>query len=323
MADALELEGMSLEDVNRLSADLKSALDTADPTVKLKMANSLWARNGFSPKAAFVQRAKEYYGAEVASLDFGSPDAPATINAWVRENTGGRIGGIVDRIEPNLVLFLINAIYFKGQWQAAFEKQKTKDDVFRLADGREKKLPMMVQSRRYLYQKGKDFQAAVLPYGAGRISMYVFLPDERTTLDQFEQNLTAENWDGWMKSFRMAPGDLTLPRFKIQYETELNDMLKSLGMAVAFDSLRANFSAIADTIQTGRLYISEVKHKAFAEINEEGTEAAATTSVGISVTSVQLPQENFVMKVDRPFFFAIRDNATGVLLFMGSVTDPS
>ena len=153
--------------------------------------------------------------------------------------------------------------------------------------------------------------------------MYVFLPDEHTTLDQFEQNLTAENWDSWMKSFRMAPGDLTLPRFKIQYETELNDMLKSLGMAVAFDPQRANFSGIADTNQTGRLYISEVKHKAFAEVNEEGTEAAAVTSVGISVASVQVPQEKFVMKVDRPFFFAIRDNATGVVLFMGSVTEPS
>ena len=152
--------------------------------------------------------------------------------------------------------------------------------------------------------------------------MYVFLPDEQTTLDQFERNLTSENWENWMRGFRVAPGDLTLPRFKIEYEADLNDMLKALGMAEAFDPLRANFSGIAELDLGVRIYISKVKHKAFAEVNEEGTEAAAVTSVEMGVTSVQQPQEPFIMKVDRPFFFAIRDNETGVVLFMGSVADP-
>lgn len=323
MADALELKSMSLEEVNRASADLKSALGTADPNVQLKMANSLWTRNGFSPKPAFIQRIKEYYAGEVASLDFASPAAPATINSWVSRNTEGKIEGVVDRIDPEIILFLINATYFKGQWQVAFEKEKTKDDVFRLADGRQKKLPMMFRSGRYAYQKGKDFQAVALPYGTGRMSMYVFLPDEHTSLDQFERNLTPENWENWMRGFRTAPGELTLPRFKIEYAAELNDMLKPLGMAEAFDPLRANFSLIAEPGAGKRIYISRVKHKTFAEVNEEGTVAAGATSVEIGVTSVQLPQEPFVMKVDRPFFFAIRDNGTGVVLFMGSVVDPA
>ena len=238
------------------------------------------------------------------------------------KNTEGKIDRIIDRIEPEAVLFLINGIYFKGQWQISFDKEKTKEDIFRLAGGTQKKLPMMFQSRRFLYQKGKGFQAVALPYGAGRISMYVFLPDEQTTLDQFERNLTIENWQSWMNTFRFVPGDLTLPRFKVEYDASLNDMLKALGMAEAFDPSRADFSGIAGPSAGNRVFISEVKHKALAEVNEEGTVAAAVTSVGIFTTSAQPPQEPFTMKVDRPFFFAIRDNTTGVVLFMGSVADP-
>jgi len=322
MADALQLEGMSLEEVNRATADLKSALDTADPKVQLKIANSLWARNGLPLKPAFIQRSRDYYSAEVASLDFASPQALATINSWVSRNTQGKIESVIDRIEPDTILFLINAIYFKGQWQISFEKEKTRDDVFRLGGGGQKKLPMMSQSGRFLYHKGKDFQAIALPYGGGRISMYVFLPDERTTLDQFERNLTAENWENWMNSVRLTQGDLTLPRFKIEYEADLVKTLQALGMGEAFNPLRANFSGIAETNPANKFYISKVTHKALAEVNEEGTVAAAVTAAAMTMASAQPPQEPFVMKVDRPFFFAIRDNSTGVVLFMGSVSDP-
>ena len=322
MARAMEVEGMSIEELNRAAADLKSSIDTADPKVQLKIANSLWARNGFSPKPAFMQRIKDYYAAEVANLDFASPTATDTINSWVSKNTEGRIKAVVDRIEPEIILFLINTIYFKGEWQVAFKKEKTKDDVFRLADGQQKKLPMMFQSSKYQYQKGQDFQAVVLPYGTGRMSMYVFLPNEHTTLDQFERNLTLENWENWMRGFRVAPGELTLPRFKIEYETGMNDMLKAMGMAEAFDSARADFSGIAETGPGNRIYISKVRHKSMAEVNEEGTVAAAVTSIAVGITSVQPPQENFVMKVDRPFFVVIRDNGTGVVMFMGSIANP-
>lgn len=322
MAHALEIEGLSLDEVNRAFADLQSMLGSADPKLQLKIANSLWAKKGVSLKVDFIQRSKEHYAAEVTNLDFENPTAPATINAWVRNNTDNRIEKVVDRISPDKILFLINAIYFKGQWRNRFEKAKTREEDFNLADGRQKKLPMMSQSGKYNYYKGKDFQAVSLPYGTGRISMYVFLPDKSTTLDQFERNLTAENWETWMNSFREAPGEVMLPRFKIEYEVELNDALKALRMAEAFDPHRANFSGIAQLSQAERIYISEVKHKTFAEVNEEGTEAAAVTSVGMTVTSVQLPQENFVMKVDRPFFLAIRDNLTGAVLFMGSIVDP-
>ena len=321
MARALELEGMSLDDVNRAFADLKSALNPTDPKVQLKIANSLWVRNGFALRPAFIKRNKAYFEAEIASLNFADPAAPQAINSWVKTNTEGKIDKIVDQINSDDVLFLINAIYFKGQWQFEFKKENTKPDVFRLPGGERKQVPMMSQSTSYFYFKGKDFQSVMLPYGTGSVSMYIFLPDEQTGLDEFERDLTPENWETWMKSYGLAPGDLMLPRFKVEWELKLNEALKAVGMAEAFDPQRANFSQIAE-LSSGNLFISEVKHKAWAEVNEEGTVAAAVTSVGVALTSAQQPREKFVMKVDRPFFFAIRDNRTGVVLFMGSVVNP-
>ncbi len=322
MARALEFEGMSLDDVNSSFANLKSTLHPTDPKIQLKIANSLWAQNGFTLKPAFIARNKKYYDAEITSLNFADPAAPDIINSWVKKNTEGKIEKIIDGITADKILFLINAIYFKGRWQFEFKKEDTKPDVFRLPGGERKEVPMMFQSGNYFYYKGKDFQSVVLPYGTGSVSMYIFLPDEQIGLDQFERNLTPENWDMWMKSFQLTPGDLKLPRFKVEWESRLNDALKALGMAEAFDPQRANFSQLAELNPGKNLYISEVKHKALAEVNEEGTVAAAVTSVEMSVTSVRQPQEKFFMKVDRPFFFAIRNNQTGVLLFMGSVANP-
>lgn len=320
MARTLEFEGMSLEDVNRSFADLKSTLVPDDPKVQLKIANSLWVRNGFVLNPAFIARNKQHYSAEIANLNFADPAAPKTINSWVSKNTEGKIEKIIDQISPDDVLFLINAIYFKGQWHVEFKKENTKPDVFKLGGGKQKELPMMSQSRTFFYFKGKDFQSVMLPYGKGRVSMYVFLPDEEKGLDQFEKDLTPENWDLWMRSFHFNPGDLTLPRFKVEWESVLNEALKALGMAEAFDPLRADFSQMAKVSSGKGLFISEVKQKSWCEVNEEGTEAAAATSVGMTTTSA--PREKFVMKVDRPFFFVIRDNSTGVVLFMGSVRNP-
>ena len=323
MARTLELEGMSLEDVNRAFAELKAALASSDPKVQLKIANSLWASNAFTMKPAFIERNKKHYAAEVASLNFADPDAPRIINSWVSKNTDGKIEKIVEQIKPGDILFLINAIYFKGQWQFEFDKKKTKPDVFRLTGDERKEVPMMSQAGSYLYYKGKNFQSVALPYGSGSVSMYVFVPDEQTTLAQFERDLKSENWDMWMKSFAITPGDVMLPRFKVEWESQMNDALIALGMGEAFNPSRANCSQIADPIAGETIFISEVKHKSWCEVNEEGTVAAAVTSVTATLTSVQQPRERFVMKVDRPFFFAIRDNRTGVVLFMGSVLNPS
>src|SRR6185369_5555347 len=199
------------------------------------------------------------------------------INSWVSKNTDGKIEKIVDQISPDDVLFLINAIYFKGQWQAEFKKENTKPDVFRLAGGKQQQLPMMSQSGNYFYYKGKDFQSVALPYGKGSVSMYVFLPDEQKGLDQFEKDLTPENWDTWMRSFQFYPGVLMLPRFKVEWESELIPALTALGMEDAFNPTRADFSQMVKVNSGNSLFISSVKHKSICEVNEEGTVAAAVT----------------------------------------------
>ena len=323
MARALEIDGMSLEETNRAFADLKSALSPTDPKIQLKIANSMWIRNGLPVKPAFIARNEKHYDAEIATLNFDDPAATNTINSWVKKNTEGKIDKIVDRLTADNVLLLINAIYFKGQWQFEFKKENTKPDVFTIAGGEKKQVPMMSQSGTFFYYKGKDFQSVALPYGQGSVSMYVFLPDEQTTLEQFERNLTTENWNTWLSGFGLRPGDLMLPRFKVEWESKLNEALKALGMTDAFDPARANFSQITQVSSSNNLFISEVKHKSWGEVNEEGTVAAAATSVTGTLTSMQQPQQRFLMKVDRPFFFAIRDNRTGVLLFIGSVSSPS
>ncbi|HXG66419.1 MAG TPA: serpin family protein [Blastocatellia bacterium] len=320
MAEALGLQGLSLEEVNRAYEQLRLLLENPDPKVRLEIANSLWGRKGVEFIADFIARNQKFYGAEVNELNFDDPGAPATINSWVSNKTGGKIDKIVDNISPDTILFLINAIYFKGMWTRQFDKAKTKEDAFYLAGGSEKRVPMMAQSGKYRYFENDSFQAVSLPYGDKRVSMYVFLPQKNSGLDEFHKQLSAANWDAWMSQFRETKGDIVLPRFKMEYGIELNDALKALGMAAAFDPERANFSGMART--DANAFISKVKHKTFVDVNEEGTEAAAVTSVEVQITSMQIEPKPFRMVVNRPFFCAIRDNQTGTILFMGSIREP-
>ena len=321
MAQTLELNGMSLEDVNNAYAALRTTLQSADPKVQLSIANSLWVRQGATLNNDFLQRNQLYFRAQVQELSFADPGAVGTINAWVSQNTNGKIPTIVDQIPSNMMLYLINAIYFKGDWTRQFDKSKTSDQPFHLLDGSTKQVPLMTQTGTFTsYFKGNDFQAVKLPYGDGRLSMLVFLPNSDSDLQTFEDELNETNWNAWMGQFHKAEGTLQLPRFTLDYETSLNETLKMLGMSAAFAPQSADFSAM----HTGsdRFFISEVKHKTFLEVNEEGTEAAAVTSVGVGTTAMQPEEEKFNMVVDRPFFVAIRDNSTGTVLFMGSIVQP-
>jgi serpin B len=319
MARALKIEGMNHSELNRASAELLKALKSADPKIELDIANSLWARGGMRFNEDFLARNRQFYGAEISTLDFNSPQSVATINRWVSDSTKGKIGKIIDRIDPQQVMFLINAVYFKGQWQKRFEKSLTEDQPFYLLGGKQTQVPMMAQSGNYLYYRGDKFQALNLPYGNGGVSLYLFLPDKGSSLDEFLKGLGYQKWEEWINSFNKTPGDVKLPRFKLDYEKTLNDPLKALGMGVAFSAREADFSGIRAEKD---LHISEVKHKAVVDVNEEGTEASAATSVGVSVTSVQAPRESFTFIADRPFLMAIRDAQTGAILFMGTVMEP-
>lgn len=323
MMNALEIRGMSLDEVNRANAALRTALTNLDPKVQLVIANSLWARQGIAFEPEFLQRNQDFYQAEVTELDFNDPRAAAIINGWVSKQTKGKINQIIQRINPLATLFLLNAIYFKGYWTVPFDKTKTREDTFTTLDGRQKKHPMMAQSGKFDYCRGQGFQAVSLPYGGGGVSMYVFLPDQNSNLIEFQQRLTAKEWAKMTTQFNRTEGRIVLPRFKIEYETDLNNALNALGMGVAFDQARADFSGICARPPTPNIYLDRVKHKTFVEVNEEGTEAAAVTSIGMAAAGLLLsPPKPFTMIVDRPFFCAIRENKTGTVLFMGSITDP-
>jgi serpin B len=315
IAQTLELQGMKLEDVNQANAALRATLTNVDPKVQLSLANSLWVRKGEAFHPEFLQKNQNFYGAKVTDLDFSDPSTSSIINAWVKQTTNGKINQIVDakEIKPNTILFLIDAIYFKGLWTTKFDKTKTKELPFTLLNGTQKQHPIMFQHGQYQYYTNQLFQAVSLPYGQGRLSLYIFVPQKNVTLKTFYNNLKAENWEQWMSEFQPEQLLIGLPRFRLDYGLELNDTLKSLGMAIAFDENRANFTGMTPR----PAYISKVKHNTFFEVNEEGSEAAEATSVQMGTRSS--PPK---LIADRPFFCAIRDNQTKTLLFMGSVVEP-
>ena len=310
MAEVLEIGGLDRDTVNHSNAALRNSLEDPDPKVEISIANSIWSRQGVEFNADFLERNRVFFGAEVASLDFSALEATEIINEWVNTNTNGKIEKIVDRINPQTLLFLVNAIYFKGNWQDEFNKSMTRQGIFHLSDGNEKRVEMMRREGEYPYFRGENFEATSLPYGDGRLGMYIFLPNRDSNLNKFLGNLNAGNWGDWISQFQDRRHDMILPRFKLEYEVSLNNTLEALGMGIAFGS-GADFSGMGPS-----LFISEVKHKTFVEVNEEGTEAAAVTAV-VGVKSVPS-----VFRVDRPFFFAIYDTETETVLFMGVVTEP-
>ncbi|MCG8362581.1 MAG: serpin family protein [Pseudanabaenales cyanobacterium] len=319
IAQTLALPSLSPEAVNAAIASLSNTLATPDPEVRVDIANSLWVRQGFSLYPAFVEQVTEFYNAEATNLDFGNPSAPGIINAWVAEKTEGKISQMVNQISPDQVLFVINAVYFKGNWTNAFDPERTTEQPFHLLNGSTKPHLQMSQEDQYLYYETDQFQAVSLPYGDGGLSLYVFLPKQHSSLADFQSSLSAEAWSDWMTQFGRRPGAIKLPRFQFEYETGLKPILETLGMGIAFDPTRANFAKLSPD----STFISQVQHKTFIEVNEEGTEAAGSTSIGMTVTSVSPePEPAFEMIVDQPFFIAIRDNSTGAILFMGAIVEP-
>ncbi|MDO8594337.1 MAG: serpin family protein [bacterium] len=312
MQKALQFQGLDISTINQESLGLINLLKNPDPQVELSVANSLWARNGVEFKKEFLTTVASYFKAQIATLDFNAPSAADTINAWVSSNTKGKIPSIVASPIPNdMVMYLINAVYFKGSWTKAFEKKLTENKTFTAAGGTAKKAPLMKKVGYLPYFETEEFQSVALSYGKNkRLSMYVFLPKDLTA---FVQTLDEKKWTEWMNQYEEMSGTLFLPRFKMEYEKGLIPALTSLGMGVAFGN-GADLSGMGKDLK-----ISEVKHKTYVDVNEEGTEAAAVTSVGIGVTSVAPPVKTFTMEVNHPFFFAIRDSQTGEVLFMGTV----
>lgn len=316
MEDAMDMTGFSRDQINSLNQQLLTALLAHDPNVILEIANSIWYRNDFTVQQSFIDINKQYYDAEVRSLDFSDSKTKDVINQWVADKTHDKIDKIVDQISPESFMFLINAIYFKGSWKYEFDPDDTYDTEFTKENGETVNVPLMhieIDANTY---NNDLFSAIELPYGKGNWSMFVFLPKTGKKVDDLIENLTLENWNSWIDAFTLTNEiNLGLPKFTFEYEKSLKEVLKSMGMEVAF-STSADFSGI---LEGGGLYISDVKHKTFIEVNEKGTEAAAVTSVEMELTSMG----NNYFYVTKPFLFVIAEKSSGTILFAGRLMDPS
>ena len=324
MADVLGIGSEDLEKFNQNNLARIYLLQEADPDVAINIANSLWMREGEDFDPDFVDRNQRYYNATARALDFTTEEAVEVINGWVNDRTEGLIEDIVEYpIDPYTILFLINAVYFQGDWTEPFDADLTSNDVFHGPVGEIADVPFMQRNDEFAYlEKEGAFQAVRLPYGESeRLAMYVFLPDEDSSILDFTADLSNEAWNQWKNEFQTYQGNLKIPRFSMEYEETLNDVLKLMGMEIAFEPSESDLYGMITRKEGPRLYISEVKHKSFIEVDEKGTEAAAVTSVEIAVESAMM--DYFEMNVNRPFFFLIHDSETNEVLFTGSVADPT
>ncbi len=314
MAAALQLNGLTSENVDTANQALQASLAAPGPQIQLSIANSLWLRRGGRDVApSFMQTAKHDYAAEIGGLA-GAPD---NVNAWISQKTQG----LIPRLLPakdygDAVALIVNAIYFKGTWTSPFDPGATALAPFTTATGGRVNCPMMKQHEHVPYLEAADFRAIRLPYGAERrLSMVILLPNDAHSLEAVAAEATSDHLKQWLPRFRSTSVDISLPRFKVSYQKSLRTALQALGMGMAFDSRRADFSGIAPAT-----YLSDVEHAALVQVDESGTTATAATGATVSLTALATSPVVFI--VDHPFFFAIVDDATGALLFVGTVGNP-
>lgn len=317
MLTALDFDDYSVEEFNEYSHDLMNQLTGLDEKVTLSIANSIWYRNTFQVSQDFLDVNQQYYDAEVHSIDFASASAPGTINDWVNDATRGKIDKIVDNISEDMVMYLINAIYFYGSWKYEFEKSKTSDMDFTTGTGSIVQARMMQNETELRYFGSEDVTIVELPYGRGNFVMDVLLPAYGETTTDLISDLDADQWNAWNEVMGETEVHLYMPKFTFAYEKTLNEMLINMGMSDLFAAGLADLTGINPG---GGLVVSEVKHKTFIDVDEEGTEAAAVTSVGVELTSV--PAGPVTVILDRPFVFMIRESTTGAVLFSGVVNNP-
>lgn len=317
MKSALSLKTFTRQQANETYHSLMSLLTTIDPKVTMNIGNSIWYNKNYSFQTDFIETNKKYFNAIVNAMNFLDPATINVINNWVKTATKDKIEKIVEEISPQTIMYLINAIYFKGVWKLQFDKTKTYDDFFTTESGKRVAVKMMQQESDVSTYSNDLFTAVELPYSSGSYSMMLLLPNSSKKLKDVADFFSKNNFDTISKNFSISKKNLFLPRFKLEYKLKLNDALIALGMGEAFDPAKANFTKLYSGV--GNAYISDVLHKTYVDVNEEGTEAAAVTSVEIRVTSIM----NNDIKFNKPFLFLIREKNSGAILFIGTVNDPS
>lgn len=316
MKNAMKFNDSSDEEVNAYFQKMMSALLKTDPSTKLAIANSIWTNNSIYIKQPFLDINKKYYAAQIESVDFSNPNTVNRINNWCAEQTNNLIKKVLRETDPHALMYLLNALYFKGIWASQFKKSKTAPMPFTTFAHEEKSVDMMRQKHEFNYASDENIEMVALPHGNEAFSMMVLLPKEGKTIKStLEKLITPKYWSDMKNRLRTCDVELYLPKFKTEYSKRLNAALTDMGMGVAFTS-NANFSKMSDK----KSQISFVEQFTYIQTEEVGTEAAAVTVVGMEVTALP-PPKSVVFKADRPFLYLIQENSTGAILFMGLVHD--
>lgn len=315
--EALRINGMDQETLNKSYKALTSALLNIDKRVLISIANSVWTEDDFEVKKAFIDAMTSYYDAESQSFDIDDPLTPGLMNSWIEDKTNGLIKEMISELPDNTVMLLINAIYFKGQWKLQFDESKTVDEAFFKTGSSQVSVPMMKQKKEFKVFAGDGFKIAGFPYGQGNYVMDVILPDDKEGLNSTLALINSLDYELWVNQMSEQEIEVTFPRFKYGFKRTLNDILSDMGMGIAFTEA-ADFSNISEQYD---LLLNDVAHQTFIETNEEGTEAAAATVVTVGTTSMPPPPLEF--RMDHPFLYIIRETSTNSILFMGRVSDPS
>ena len=323
MVRALGMTGFTDTEINEYYQRISQALLNVDPRTEIGIANSIWYRNGLSVKQPFIDVNKKYFDAKVEALDFSKPNAADIINKWCADKTKDRIKEIIAKpIPDDIVMYLINALYFKSKWKFEFKKSDTKQADFTKADNQKKKVNMMEQTATLPYYADEHLQCVEMPYGNEAFSMVAILPADNKDIDYLIDYLDYAKWQNIVDRMYQQKVWLKFPRFKIECELPLNEPVKNIGMAQMFDRYRADLTNIAN-VSGANLFVSFIKQKTFVEVNEAGTEAAAVTVIGIGVTSIGPdPSTPVPFFANRPFLYLIKEKSTGVILFIGRMDEP-
>jgi serpin B len=321
MEEAMRIKGFTRDELNSVYQSLIETLTTADEKVVMEIANSIWYRNNYQVQQSFLDVNNTFYDAEVNASDFSDPATVGLINGWVSDKTHAKIPEIIQEIPGEAMLYLINAIYFNGTWTKEFNPGSTQQLGFETDNGNSIFADMMGRKDSLDYYSNETFSAIEMPYGQGNFNMLVMLPNDDKKVSDIIGQMNPGNWEKWQKALKVTNSvDIRLPKFKIEFDIKLNDILKAMGMPLAFTE-KADFSGINPDRD---LFISYVKHKTFVEVDEKGTEAAAVTVISFVDSSYDPDALQWTpFYCTRPFLFAITEKETGAILFMGKVGDPT
>lgn len=313
ICDVLGYGAGEVDAVNEYCLSMLEQLPSLDKKTKLSIANAIFVNDKYPLLATYKSTVGQFYQAEVANLDFS--DAAGSLkkmNGWCSKKTNGLIPKVLDEVSRDMLAFLFNAMYFKGEWKEKFSKGNTGDETFTTEDGAKKKVRMMKIEKNFAYQDNDDFRVVRLPYGNGAFCMLVILPQAGKTTADVASALKSCDWDTFVHSMVSCHVDLWLPKFETRYSKKLNDILSEMGMSSSFSKSKADFLAMSDYA----LCLDFVKQDAFIKVDEEGTEAAVVSSAGMVSGSANLG-EHVVFHADRPFLYLIAESSSGAILFAG------